>query len=322
MAKTNSGLVAYAKAQVGKPYWYGTFGQLGSAALYKSKKAQYPSYYTASDFTSQYGQRVHDCIGLVKGYLWSSTATATPVYNGSQDWGAKTTYSKATTKGKAATFPKTAGLLVFKGTSASAIHHVGVYGGDGYVYEAKGHAYGVVKTKYKSSDWPFWAQHPLITDDTAGTTTTSTASASTTSATTSATTSSTTTASTSSSSSSSASLTVDGTWGQKTTKAMQKALGTTVDGIVSNQLTSCKKYLEAASTASWAFYSSKRGGSPMVKALQKLVGATQDGYAGQATVKALQKWLNSKASAGLTVDGYMGAKTVKAVQKALNNGKF
>ncbi|MCD7741370.1 MAG: hypothetical protein LUI06_04110 [Ruminococcus sp.] len=82
--KTNTGLVAYAKAQVGLPYWYGTFGQTASASLYTSKKKQYPSYYTASDFSSQYGKRVHNCVGLIKGYLWSSSVTATPAYNSSQ----------------------------------------------------------------------------------------------------------------------------------------------------------------------------------------------------------------------------------------------
>ena len=39
--KTNTGLVAYAKAQLGKPYWYGTFGQTASEALYKDKSRQY-----------------------------------------------------------------------------------------------------------------------------------------------------------------------------------------------------------------------------------------------------------------------------------------
>ena len=41
-AKTNYGLVAYAKAQLGLPYWYGTFGQIGTEALYTSKKKQWP----------------------------------------------------------------------------------------------------------------------------------------------------------------------------------------------------------------------------------------------------------------------------------------
>ena len=43
--KTNKGLVEYAKAQLGKPYWYGTFGNEASKSLYNSKKKQYPSNY-------------------------------------------------------------------------------------------------------------------------------------------------------------------------------------------------------------------------------------------------------------------------------------
>ena len=43
--KTNYGLVEYAKAQLGKPYWYGTFGQIGTEALYTAKKKQWPVYY-------------------------------------------------------------------------------------------------------------------------------------------------------------------------------------------------------------------------------------------------------------------------------------
>lgn len=170
MSKTNSGLVAYAKAQIGLPYWYGTFGQTATAELYNSKKTQYPSYYTADDFASQYGKRVHDCVGLIKGYIWSDSITATPKYNAAQDKSAKGLYSAAVTKGKIADFPKTAGLLVFRGTSTTKITHVGIYGGDGYVYEAKAHAYGVVKTAFAASDWNYWAQCPYCEDDSEDTT--------------------------------------------------------------------------------------------------------------------------------------------------------
>lgn len=180
MTKTNSGLVEYAKAQLGLPYWYGTFGNVASASLYASKKKTYPSQYTASDFASQYGKRVHDCVGLIKGYLWSSSATATPVYNSAQDKSAAGMYAAATEKGAISTFPKKAGQLVFKGATAAKISHVGVYDGAGYVYEAKGHAYGVVKTAFSASAWQYWAQCPYIEDDTettASTTTTTSTSA-------------------------------------------------------------------------------------------------------------------------------------------------
>ena len=78
-AKTNYGLVAYAKAQLGLPYWYGTFGQIGTEALYTSKKKQWPKFYkwegTAYNnfLLPSTSKRVHDCVGLIKGYLWSET---------------------------------------------------------------------------------------------------------------------------------------------------------------------------------------------------------------------------------------------------------
>lgn len=164
MGKTNSGLLAYAKKQVGKPYWYGTFGQTSSVALYAEKKKQYPKYYTAKDYPSQYGKRVHDCAGLIKGYLWSATPTSTPKYDAKTDWGAAGFYTHATKKGTIGSFPKYNGLLLFKANSKGSITHVAVYG-DGCAWEAKGHAYGVVKTKYKASDWKYWCQCNLVKND-------------------------------------------------------------------------------------------------------------------------------------------------------------
>ena len=107
-------------------------------------------------------------------------------------------------------------------------------------------------------------------------------------------------------------ISVDGIWGNATTKALQKWLGTTQDGIVSNQLASCKKYLPNCTTASWQFSVLGRGGSAVIKKLQRLIGATSDGYCGKNTVKALQKYL------GVTQDGICGANTVKALQNLLN----
>lgn len=158
MAKTNTGLVSYAKAQLGKPYWYGCFGQLSSKALYTSKKKQYPKQYIWSCPASQLGIKVHDCIGLIKGYLWSdSTSDTTPTYNGSQDVSANGMLEKCKQKGTITTMPDIPGILVF------LPGHVGVYIGDGYVIEAKGHAYGVVKSKLKGRGWKNWGKCPWIT---------------------------------------------------------------------------------------------------------------------------------------------------------------
>lgn len=163
MAKTNSGLVAYCKKQVGLPYFFGTYGNTASKALYTAKKKQYPKYYQWSYSSSYNGKRVHDCAGLIKGYLWSATPTSAPVYKSSQDVGATGFYTKASKKGKISSFPKRNGTLVFKGKN-STMTHVGVYC-DGYIIHAKGHAYGVVKEKYQASNWTHWAQCNWITDD-------------------------------------------------------------------------------------------------------------------------------------------------------------
>lgn len=159
--KNNAGLVLYAKAQVGLPYWYGTFGQTASPTLLNSKRKQYPSYYKSTDFNTQYNKRVHDCVGLIKGYLWSDTTTSTPKYNASQDVSAAGMYKNSTTKGDMSTFPAINGTLVYK-KSGNRIIHVGIYCVDGYVYEAKGHKFGVVKTPYKQTDWVLWSLCPYI----------------------------------------------------------------------------------------------------------------------------------------------------------------
>lgn len=162
MAKTASGLVAYCKAQLGLPYWYGTFGNTASASLYSQKKAQYPNYYTASDFSSQYGKRVHDCVGLIKGYRWSDTPTGAPVYNASQDVAVGGLYNQCSKRGDISTMPDQPGVCVFM----SDMSHVGVYIGDGYVIEARGHAYGVVKTKLASRSWGKWGKPDWLSYDT------------------------------------------------------------------------------------------------------------------------------------------------------------
>lgn len=157
MEKTNIGLVEYAKAQLGKEYWYGTYGSAASESLHKAKKKQYPKYYTWKYQSKWAGMKVHDCVGLIKGYLWSQSPTDTkPKYNKNQDVSANGMKSKCKVKGKISTMPDVAGVLVFFDG------HVGVYEGNGYVIEARGHAYGVVRTKLNSRPWKEWGYCPWI----------------------------------------------------------------------------------------------------------------------------------------------------------------
>ena len=163
MAKTNAGLVEYAMAQLGLPYWYGTFGNIGTEELYKSKKKQYPQYYKwegtpYDNFPQQYGKRVHDCVGLIKGYLWSDSPTAKPRYasGGYPDLSANQMRYACKFTGGISSIPDIPGVLVFM------VGHVGVYIGGGFVIEARGHEYGVVRTSLKSRPWKWWGKCPYI----------------------------------------------------------------------------------------------------------------------------------------------------------------
>ena len=151
MEKTAAGLVAYAKAQLGKPYWYGTFGQAASRELYEQKKRQYPKQYEW-DYDGV-TEKVHDCVGLIKGYLWGDPD---PVYNPAQDKSANAMYTACKTKGEMATMPDIAGVLVF------LPGHVGVYIGGGEVIEARSRRYGVYKTKLADRPWKTWGYCPYL----------------------------------------------------------------------------------------------------------------------------------------------------------------
>ena len=167
---TNLGLVAYAKAMCdyNSPYWYGTWGNVASEELYQEKRRQYREQYekwSKSSFVEQYGKKVHDCIGLIKGYLMSTTLgddgyvkdpMAPSKYNSKYDISANMLEAKATVKGDIKSMPEIVGLIVWKSG------HVGVYIGNGWVIEERGHTYGTVKTRVSDRPWTKWLKHPDI----------------------------------------------------------------------------------------------------------------------------------------------------------------
>lgn len=161
MSKTAQGLVDYCRAQLGKPYWWGTFGQVSTPALLVAKRRQYPSYYTAGDFTSQYGQRVHDCVGLIKGYRWSDTPDSSPTYVAAQDVAVGGLFDQCSARGDIGSMPDKPGLCVFMANMG----HVGVYIGGGQIIEARGHAYGVVQTPLAGRGWAYWGAPAWIDYD-------------------------------------------------------------------------------------------------------------------------------------------------------------
>ena len=167
---TNKGLVVYAKCMLdyGSPYWYGTFGQIASEELYQEKKRQYKDQYekwSKYSFETQYSLKVHDCIGLIKGYLMNPTIAEdgyvkdplTPSkYNSKYDISANMLEAQAKEKGPISTIPEIEGLIVWKSG------HVGIYIGDGWVIEERGHTYGTVKTRLADRPWTKWLKHPDI----------------------------------------------------------------------------------------------------------------------------------------------------------------
>ena len=155
MEKTAKGLIAYAKAQLGRPYWYGSFGQAASKALYEQKKKQYPKQYNW-EYSGE-NNKVHDCVGLIKGYLWSNAPEdSKPVYNAAQDKSANAMYTACKTKGEMATMPDVPGILVF------FPGHVGVYIGNGQVIEARSRRYGVYQSKLADRPWKTWGYCPYV----------------------------------------------------------------------------------------------------------------------------------------------------------------
>lgn len=115
-------------------------------------------------------------------------------------------------------------------------------------------------------------------------------------------------------------LVVDGSWGVDCTKKTQKVLGTTVDGIVSNQPSGNKKYCPACYTGSWKFeIAGYSAGSAVIRAIQKLVGSEEDGWCGKNTIKDIQRFLRKKELYNGEIDGSMGPATVKGWQRYINS---
>lgn len=108
-------------------------------------------------------------------------------------------------------------------------------------------------------------------------------------------------------------IAVDGWWGPGTTRLAQKVFGTVQDGIVSGQSAGDLSKTNRGGLQSNTWKTGK-GGSLLVKAIQKKVGSTADGYFGVNTCKAMQRWL------GTPVDGLVSGRSqmVKAFQIWLN----
>lgn len=110
-------------------------------------------------------------------------------------------------------------------------------------------------------------------------------------------------------------LAVDGVPGPATISALQAALGTPVDGVISDQYAENRQFVPASDGAPGWQWTSGGDGSLMIAELQRRLGVTDDGILGPATVRALQERL------GVEADGYWGEATTRALQEKLNRGE-
>ena len=161
MEKNNTGFVEYAKAQLGRPYWFGTFGQIGNAKLWAEKAKQYSRYYSKArkdtmKARGDEGQKVHDCAGLFKGYLMSKGVNMPAIYDQKYDISADDLYAQATEKGPISTIPDIPGLGLHKKG------HFGVYIGGGREIEARGFDYGVLEDDVTAAGFTEWFKLPFI----------------------------------------------------------------------------------------------------------------------------------------------------------------
>lgn len=103
---------------------------------------------------------------------------------------------------------------------------------------------------------------------------------------------------------------VDGWIGVNTNKKAQRYFGTPVDGVMSNQDPSLKRYFPRIDSR--AINYNGGNGSNLVGAMQRLFGVKDDGFMGPKTIKAMQKFL------GVAQDGILGSDTASAWQCWLN----
>lgn len=111
-------------------------------------------------------------------------------------------------------------------------------------------------------------------------------------------------------------LDTDGVVGYKTIAKWQQIMKTPVDGEISGQYSSLRKY-HLAFTKAGIWYSS--GGSMLIEAVQRVLGFTGrniDGQLGPDTIEAIQKRIGAKQ------DGYFGKETAEKLQTRLNSGIF
>lgn len=170
MAKTNLGLVEYAKSKLNLPtiYFLSGFGRVLTESAIQKRITNGCAFTIANQakIRTGIGKYAFDCGGLIKGYMWE-TSPGVIAYNNpiGSDQNAGMMYRASNTKGLLNTMPDTPGLLVF----TADLGHVGIYiGRDGAgnrQYIECSPAFSKWKV-FQSNDtirkWTYWGKYALI----------------------------------------------------------------------------------------------------------------------------------------------------------------
>lgn len=148
-------IAATARSMIGWGYIYGATGWVCTAARVEQQAKQYPDY---ADLIRKYGlgkwlgKHCVDCAQLTR--LSAKAAGLTLPSGATSQWNAALWAEKGTID----SLPEDSeGLFLYR-QSGTVMQHTGVCLGDGTVAEARGHAYGVIRSALSGYPWTHWAR--------------------------------------------------------------------------------------------------------------------------------------------------------------------
>lgn len=149
-------LVAFVIQLLGLGYIFGEyFARIITEEIIQAKAKQYPRQYTPKYVRRSrkwIGKLAGDCSGLIKAFFMTGP-DGKIAYSAAFDRNSTSLMRSCPINGPITSIPlDRPGLLVF------APGHVGVYIGDGWVVEARGVDYGVVKTRLSERPWQSWGE--------------------------------------------------------------------------------------------------------------------------------------------------------------------
>ena len=174
---TDKGLTIanYASGKLGCAYIYGGYGERKCTPSFRKERAKaYPEYkakmyqycpvlsgkQSTCTGCKYEGKQAYDCAQLTR---YSCKAAGQELVSGANSQWTKTDWEQ---KGTIDSLQDVPGVILYPVNAKGRMSHTGVYIGGGYAVEARGHAYGVVKTKVSSRRWTHWAALPGVLNGT------------------------------------------------------------------------------------------------------------------------------------------------------------